>query len=57
MAKIATKDAIVEQIEILDQWEGKAERKGFKPAFVIVPVAILTVATGVFFAVRRFRNK
>ncbi len=57
MAKTATKEAIAEKIDLLDQWEGKAERKGFKPMFVIIPTAVLTVVTGTFFVVRRFRNK
>ena len=57
MATIAPiQEAIAEKIEIIDLTEEKTTRKGFKPLFVIAPVAIAAVATTTFFVVRRFRN-
>lgn len=58
MAKIAPiKETITEKIKLLDMANKKAERKGIKPLFIVVPVVLTTVALIAFLAVRRLRNK
>ncbi len=58
MAKIApVKETIVEKIKLLNMTNKKAERKGIKPLFIVVPVALTTVALTAFLTVRRLRNK
>jgi hypothetical protein len=47
----ATRDAVKETIEIVDQLEGKQKKGGLK-AWIVIPVG-LVVAFSLFMAVRR----
>ena len=52
----ALKETVVEKIMVADQYENETtEHKGFnyRP---IIPAAVLAVATGCFFLVRRLRG-
>ncbi len=58
MAKIApVKETIAEKIKLLHMTNEKAERKGIKPLFVIVPVVVAMVAATTLLTVRRLRSK
>ena len=48
----ATRDAIKETIEIVDQLEGKQQKKGGLKAWIVIPVG-LVVLFSLFMVVRR----
>jgi hypothetical protein len=48
----AVRDAVKETIEIVDQLEGKQQKKGGLKAWIVIPVG-LVVAFSLFMVVRR----